>query len=91
VVSDTISLILLAVMRRGRPQRGASFSIPAIPRSRNRLRQRRTVWRLMAKAWAISTCFAGGGLQHNLSSLDQAGRQGPTASEAFKVILLFSR
>ena len=43
LVGDTISSILLAAMIRGRPKRGASFSIPAIPRSRNRRRQRPAV------------------------------------------------
>jgi hypothetical protein len=35
--------------------------------------------------------LAGGGLQDDLGALDQAGRQGSAASEALKVVLLFSR
>jgi hypothetical protein len=35
--------------------------------------------------------FADGGLQDDLSPLDQAGRQGSAAREALKVVLLLSR
>src|SRR5215467_1802359 len=54
VVSRTISSTRAGGMVRGRPERGASLSSPAIPCSTNRFRQRLTVCRTTPTVWAIS-------------------------------------